>query len=84
MKRPNTSNSNRFTITLQEQSGYRIRFSASSVKSLLHELHTYNLSNYFAYITDNKTQEIIYQNLYRNTFEKCNNETFICYYDKIA
>jgi hypothetical protein len=70
-------NNKKFTITMINRNGYTIVRKFNTIQACKDFAKFYPLSVFFAWIYNNKYDEMIMQNNYRDSFFKCNNETFI-------
>ena len=71
---------NKYKITLVNRNGYTITKELKSVTACKDFAKWYPLTSFFGWIYNMASDNMEWQNCYKNKWSKCNNETFIPYY----
>lgn len=70
-----------YSITMINKNGYTIKRKFKTVAACKDFANFYPLSVFFAWIYNEKSAEMCYQNDYSNHWKKINNDTFIPYWN---
>ena len=71
---------NVYSLTLINKSGYTIKKDFKTIKEAKNYASFYPLEVFFGWIYDKINDSMVCQNLYKSTWKKCNNESFVPYF----
>lgn len=69
-----------YSITLINRNGYTIKHTFKTIKQCKEFASFYPLSVFFGWIYNIKKDVMCYQNLYKDFWKKCDNDSFIPYF----
>lgn len=69
-----------YSITMINRNGYTIKRKFKTVTACKEFAKFYPLSVFFAWIYNDATDKMCYQNLYSDSWKKVNNDTFVSQY----
>ena len=70
----------KYRLTLINRNGYTIKKDFRTIKEAKSYASFYPLESFFGWIYDKINDAMICQNLYKNAWKKCNNESFVPYF----